>query len=296
MEDILEKFGIGEFFAYISPGAILLSSIVLWIELDFDSKFWEHEVLVVTLFFVFSYILGLVLASFNQQMHARYTRLSTVEAGGRLGQIWAQLLRLVYRFPSARLNESLVDANLRIADDLVQITGLHGLSSLTNPWEYLDIYRALVEDKAGKDHQTVLLESENLHRKFLFSMGVALALFFLVLQALLRVILFYIPQVSGLIISLGLRLFQFPKTITDIPENIEQWYVSLPTIDLLVLFVIIILGLLASLQLREIAIRMWELERYLTTSLTHSVGSDSKPENLLQKIFKELWSDDESDA
>ena len=64
MKEILEKFGLSEFFAYICPGVILLSSLALWKWPDFTSDFWKQQAVVLLLGFILSYILGLILASF----------------------------------------------------------------------------------------------------------------------------------------------------------------------------------------------------------------------------------------
>jgi len=101
--------------------------------------------------------------------------------------------------------------------------------------------------------------AESLNRQFRFSMGAALAILILSLQSLFR------------LAFLGLGTLLHPICL---------WYQTLPEINPIVLISITILGLWASFELRQVAIRSWEIERYLSASLTHTPNSDLtlKPE------------------
>jgi len=247
MKELFEKIGLSEFFSYVCPGVILLSSLTFWIWPDFKSEFWKQQVLVTFLGFVFSYMLGLVLASFNDMAQVRYPCSARREQRKLLRHIRAMLIRLFCRFPSPQYNPSIVQANLSIAEDLERLSGLAGLSNLATPWDRLLIYRTLKNDQVGKRCKAVLSEASNLHRRFRFCMGMALAIFLLAVQSLIRLILLILGHF-------------FPDSI------ITYWNMTLP-IDYPWLIVISIVGIWASVELRHVAIRMWELERYLTASL-----------------------------
>ena len=86
-------------------------------------------------------------------------------------------------------------------------------------------------------------------------MGVSLAIFLLSFQFLLRLVVY----------SFGIFC-----------EPVQNWYGTLPVIPLLVLALFAFLGFWASFaflgfwasfELRQVAIRTWEIERYLTASL-----------------------------
>ena len=235
MKEVLEKFGLVEFFAYICPGLILLTSLALWTRLNFDAPFWKQEALVIVLVLILSYILGLILASFNDMSQRQYHR--------SIGAI-----RILYSFPSPRFTPSVVQANLTIAEDLERLAGGGGLSSLASPWDRLVIYRALVASRLGDRGKAILAEADILHRRFRFAMGVALAVFLVAIQSFFRLIL----------VVLGFFL-----------DAILTWNSMLPSVSPILLLCITAIGLWASFELRRFAIRMWELERYLSSSLSN---------------------------
>lgn len=252
MKEILEKFGLSEFFAYICPGLLLLSSLALWKRPDFTSDFWKQQAVVLLLGFILSYILGLILASFNHIAWTRYPRLNQEYQGGFLGKLRRGMNLLLYHLPLPRSTDSIAEASLRIADDLVRLSRIGGLSSLADPLEWLSVYRTLVADEVGEKRKAVLTEADTLHRRCLFCTGVALAVYLTAIQALIRLILY----LSG-------------KAFVE--SIFTSWNKTLPLISPFWLAAITIFGLWASFELRQVAIRMWELERYLTASLAAPV-------------------------
>ena len=134
MKEIAEKIGLSDFFAYICPGTILLFSFVLWMRPDFKSPPWElilkQQFLAILLFSILAYTLGLLLSSVNQMMQVRYYRLDLREAGGIFRQAWRRTIRFLYYFPSPRMTPQLVDANLRIAEDLERLAGLRACKNI----------------------------------------------------------------------------------------------------------------------------------------------------------------------
>jgi len=130
------------------------------------------------------------------------------------------------------MNPSIVEANLRIAEDSQRYSGLQGLSLFEAPGDRLVLYRTFMADRVGDRGKTILAEAESTHRRFLFCQGVALAFFLLALHSLSRLLL---------------RVF-------------TPWDTSFPSIHSVWLVVITILGALVSFGLRIVAGRWWEYE------------------------------------
>ncbi|MAE40881.1 MAG: hypothetical protein CML07_08200 [Psychrobacter sp.] len=128
---------------------------------------------------------------------------------------------------------------------------------MVDPWDWPAIHRAFMVDEAREKGESVLTEADNLHRRFLFCMGVALAVFLLAVESLFRLIL--------LLLGRTLRESVF-----------TSWDNTLPPINHIWLVAITIFGLWASFELRQIAIRMWELETYLTVSLVRPIEDNVK--------------------
>lgn len=243
MKEILEKFGASEFFAYICPGVILLTSLALWTELHFGSLFWKQQALVIILVLIISYILGLMLASFNDRAQAHYPH--PTSGRGRVCQGWQSAIRLPDRFPaSPSFARAIVEANLVVAQDLERLSGISGLSSFASPWDRLVIYRALKAGRVGDKGLSILVAADTYHRRCLFCMGMALALLLVAIQSLLRFLLLILPCILG------------------------SWHSAFPPVSSSWLIVLGLFGVWASFELRQVAIRLWGLERYLTASLS----------------------------
>ena len=147
-----------------------------------------------------------------------------------------------------QINRFIAEGNLKITDDLSDLAHLQGLSILEIPWDRLVIYRTIIADWMGEKGKYILTEAESVHRRFLFSLGVAMALSLLTLQSLIRLILCISPLCN-----------------------------SLPSCPLGLLVLITLLGELTSFRLRVVAGRWWEEELILTVSLAH-LSDLQKPE------------------
>lgn len=257
MKDLLEKLDLVEFFAYLCPGIIILSSIVLWrpnLTAVFGEEVAKHEVLVIIILLVVSYALGVMIASWSGAGADYYVRTYKNQqkqpAGWRRPAWWVILL--FHWLPVPQSGRALVEKQLQISEALELHTGLQGLPILQNPWERLATYRILVSGKVGDKGRPILTEAEWVHRRLLFALGVALALLLLFLQATLRLLL------------LG---FHKLKLFTLGPEDFTSWVDSLPAINVLTLLIIAAFSLTASFGLRRIAARWWQYELLLTCSL-----------------------------
>ena len=202
----------------------------------------------------FWFLILLSLLRVDYMVQVWYSRSRVNKRRGFLIHIGVWVIRLLYRFPSPRITPSIVEANLRITDDLDRLSGLRGLSNYASPWDLLLLYRTLKADEVGEKHGFVLTEADNLHRRFLFCMGAALAIFLLGIQSFIRLILLILGDF-------------FRESV------IASWNQNLPLRSYPWLVVITIVGLWASVKLYEVAIRMLELEGCLTASLAHS-GSE----------------------
>lgn len=247
MKSILERLELSDLFAYICPGVILITSLALWIEVDFGSSFWKQQVLVGIVILIVAYTLGLIVASLNYRAQVGYLGAAGRLPEHRAGRIWERVKSFFYPQPIRRFSPQMVRGIVRISNELERLSGQVGLSDLIDPWDWPVVYRTFMADRVGEENRSVLTEAETLRRRFLFAMGVSLALYLLGMQSLLRIFLYDVGA--------------FVKSVRAFSES------SFPSIGPLNLVVITVLGLWASYLLRQVAIRMWELERYLTASL-----------------------------
>jgi len=255
MKDILEKFGLSEFFAYLCPGAILVCSSALWAAPGLNdllgSKLEKHPLVVVLLLVVVCYALGLIVTFWGSSGAHRYVRAHRVRrlCSSKLRErltFWP--LRFCCGIPVPVDNEATVEGHLRMSQDLTRYAGLPGLSALETPWDRLSLYRTVMTDRLGKGASAILSEADAIHRRFLFAVGVALALFLVALQ-------------SGLLALSSLHGVR--------PFSVWIAQLGLPHLDQrLALFLLATLGILASILLRRVAGRLWEQELLLTCSLT----------------------------
>lgn len=259
MKDLLEKLDLVEFFAYLCPGIIVLSSIILWtpnLAAVFGEELAKHEVLVIIILLVISYAFGVMIASWSGAGADYYVRTYNNEQKQPTGwrrPVWWVIL-LFHWLPVPQSGRALVEKQLQIFESLEQHTGLQGLPILQNPWERLATYRILVSGKVGDKGRPILTEAEWVHRRLLFALGVALALLLLSLQTILRLLLLGLHK---------LKLFALG------PEDFIAWVNSLPAINLLTLLILAAFSLAASFGMRRIAARWWQYELLLTCSLIH---------------------------
>ncbi len=269
MKDILQKFGPSELFAYLCPGAILVCSSALWaapgLNTLLGSKLEKHPLVVVFMLIVVCYALGLIVTFWGSSGADKFVRAHRIRelCGSKLRErltLW--WLRFLHGIPLPLANEATVEANLRISQDLTRHAGLPGLSALESPWDRLTLYRTVMADRLGEGASAILSEADATHRRFLFAVGVALALLLVTLQSILLFALSYLRGVQPL----------------------SRWIAQagLPHVDERLLL-LAGLGLLASLLLRRVAGRLWEQELLLTCCLTRidpeeAPGEPEEPE------------------
>jgi hypothetical protein len=260
VKELLEKIGAGDLFAHLCPGTLLLCSVLIWGGTGALHGLPEKEgwqgLTVAAFLLILAYTVGLIVSAWSSEGTARYVR----EAGREYphGQVGARvrlhLLRLFHWFPRPYVNPSIVENNLQIAEDLDHFVGLQGLSSLEVSWERFTIYRAVIADQLGDKGKLPLAEAEAIHRRFLFSQGVALACLLLAVQLFARWLL-------------GPLLW--PSHIEDSASGTlyivgETWHST----SAVVLVILGFLAVMASVALRWAAGRWWETEVLLTCSLS----------------------------
>lgn len=281
MKELLEKFGLADLFAFLSPGALLLCSLRLWIDpkVDLPDSFrpdkesWEAFLLAVFLV-ILAYTLGLIVALWSSGGAAHYLR--------QVNRYWyvpwkprpfkmryglgvpewlcMKLLRLLHGpyvlavgllhwLPDPRMDRELwMRASVRIAEGLRTQSGAAGISNEETPWDWLALYRVVVSDTLGEKAKVLLAEAETIHRRFLFCMGISLVATLIALQSLLRLALLLLPAIQGL-----------------------------PTVSGALLLAIAVLAAATSFGLRWSSSRWWQSQFLLTCALCQRAAPAKSP-------------------
>jgi hypothetical protein len=269
MKEVIQKVGLGDVFAYICPGAILLCSLLLWFNPEQATLFhlgkesWQAFSLPVFLL-ILSYTLGLILAAWSSGGAALYLR-CVRRLRSRLDEPWLSavnapfvgLLWLLHWIPEPRIDRVLfAEANTRMATRLSRLAGPLGLSSVETPWDWLLLFRTVIQDHLGKKAKSILELADAIHRRFLFSQGVALVCVLLAVQALGRLIIYYL----------------FPNASA-----------ALPPVPVLGHYILLVFGGVTSFCLRWGAGRWWETEFVLTYSLSRRLDRLAREERRRQR-------------
>ncbi len=256
MKDFLDKLGLAELFAYLFPGGILLSSLLLWVSADdlpvlLRARDGWQLVGVGAVLLIVSYSLGLIVSSVSTWAAALCWR----KAGRHYAEprplrwLGLFLLDLLGGVPRPQ-NKSFRTELTRISASLTRLVRLSGLASTEVPWERLVAYRAILTDRVGDKAKTAIAEADSLHRRFLFAQAVGLVGALLAFQGVARLVT----------LRLGWGEDVFPPVY-------RGWLIAL-----------ILVGALSSLALRWTAGRWWEAEFVLTCSLTRLAESARRSE------------------
>lgn len=260
MKDILEKLGLTEFFAYLSPGAIVLCSFALWgkprLGSIIGSELAKQQCVVVALLLILCYMLGMIVSLWGcagarqyVAMHGRKRARYMVH--GTLNRLTWGWLYAFHRLPLPASDPWLVGREINIALTLREQVGLEKLSKRLTPWDWLTTYRSLMSEKAGGGPDRVVADAESAHRRLLFCLGVSLAVSLIALQSFAKL---------GLLVVLTLSSSDVSRTETWAMSNTD-W------INVLPLAAMTVVGVLISFGLRQAAGQWWERELILTCSL-----------------------------
>lgn len=259
MGDLLEKFGLTEFFAFLCPGVVVGTSALLWINPKLSNllgkELADQQVVVGLLLLVASYTVGMVVSSFGTGGSYLYLRNKRkIDGGVGSNGLWRQMILYLSMIPlvlfwipdpklSTRANRSIIEANLRISEDLETFGGLQGQVVARSQWDLLSTYRAVMSGRVGEVGRPIVAELEAMHRRVLFALGVSAALLILAVVAVSK-------------IFLPFALLQF------------GWSPQPPEIGFPSLLAIAIGATLGCFLLRLVAGHWWLAELFLTRALT----------------------------
>ena len=252
MKDLIDKFGLNEFIVFLCPGVFFLCSLTLWVRPDFayivGEKMADKPAVVGPVLLVLAYTLGLLISAWSVQGAQLYLRLAYHRRSNTKSPLWGKVadptvwycLAFVHGLRTPRTNPGVVRQQMRISAAMALYGGLFGVSRLETPWDRLTIFRTLVSGRLTAIEQPILLETEAVHRRLLFTLAMAFVAFLIAAQAVAR-------------------------SIIELHPKSRQLY--LPAVPPPMLPTLIVVGFLASVGLRLIASRWWERELLLTCSL-----------------------------
>jgi hypothetical protein len=187
MNEFLTKFGFTEIIEYLLPGVIALCSILPWGRPDpssiFGNAIGQSQFVLAALVLVFAYACGLALSILGLSAQS----VSRPISGGTWGQMMASTA-LSLKWALAQQvappsGPSIIRAYSDIGALLERICG--GPLSLDGVTQ-ISLFRALAVTRLGDKAGSLIAEAETHRRRFMFSMGVALALLVLAGFAILR--------------------------------------------------------------------------------------------------------------
>lgn len=255
MKELVQQFGLFEILAHICPGVIVVASSLVWRDAGFRPfavMQTEDEIVRAIVFVVLAYTAGLITASLGNRIAADYYllrgrrklfRLADAGKGSsfrsRIQNVADAFITALGWFPEPLAGDpgfatAALEYNRRIDREIYENIALPGISTLSIPWDRFVLYRTIMANKATAKVHPVLDEAEVMHRRFLFSLGVALAFAFVTVECVFVAVVVLLRPGGA----------------------------SLTTVSLLML-----MGLgaaLASVGLRVSAGRWWELEEILT--------------------------------
>lgn len=243
MKDLLDRIGLGAIFGALLPGAILLSSLGLWVTAEqfrqLLNLFKGHEVLFLVGVGICSYLLGVIVASLSGWGSGKFELLRGLCQIMPLRQRWLsrvglqlRLMWLPFWLPALRHDRP--EVSYEAQSSMWELFERHRMELLEVPWEVLATYRTLVAGRLGAETKPILSAVESVHHRLLFALGVALALLLTAIQA-------------------AVWLFVYP------------WA---PHAHWVLVFVGAVALAVSSFGLRWVAGRLWREAFYLTASLT----------------------------
>jgi hypothetical protein len=205
VKELIQQFGLGEIFAHVCPGVIVIYSFKVWVAaglLTITGVYTHLELEGAFILLVLAYTAGLTTGWLSNWLAARCYFLRAVRrlyrspklathGSARFRRIpkdleYAAITALGW-FPEPLSGDpdfaaAALDYNQRIDREIYLAISLPGISTLSIPWDRLVLYRTIVASQPLFKGQAVLVEAEVMHRRFLFSLGVALAFAFAALQ------------------------------------------------------------------------------------------------------------------
>ncbi len=153
MKDLLNRIGVIDLFAYLSPGAILLLSLVFWVNPKQEpTSYWEpmkNSVVLIGLLICFAYALGLFATSAGSAL-ARYAEILAEAKKPRqsiLGRIYQALIENLFGIGDWKAHFGMQARQTELQQTLNKYAGLKKARSLVPTiWDQKSLYRVLVID------------------------------------------------------------------------------------------------------------------------------------------------------
>ena len=265
-KDLFERFGITEILAHLFPGAIALCSLFVWGATNPEEvlgKKLASDLVVGAMLLIFAYACGLVISMWSlsgaETYRARPPLTRPMHWKGYPSYIrrWikSRWLRFAVGLPDPYASDATVYANLDVAEMLEGVYGVNSMPLLPQPGERLSLFRTIASDVFKEKISSIIAEAEILHRRLMFSLGVALALLFLALSTAARLFV------------AGLAAFWNNRQLRDWTQHHES--------SVVLLLVVTVGTLYASFKLRRVAAQCWERELVLTLSIARLFVSQS---------------------
>jgi hypothetical protein len=206
MKEFLEKFGLTEILSHFFPGFLALCALLVWVVPDptafLGPDLGKNEFLLGALLLISAYAVGLVLNMWG--LHGSQAATQTVPWPGGT---WAQQLRYFgswlrwrYVVVAAGIRPPVPAAMLGLLEihDLLQgVYGAANMPLLLYPTTQLTIFRAAFCERLKERVGVMLAEPEVERRRYVFAIGVALAMMVLSFSALARFALAMVVRIPA---------------------------------------------------------------------------------------------------
>ena len=243
LRDFLDRFGLGEVFAHICPGFVVILSSLLWWRPDSDSVLFKSTAGAVVVLLLLSYTVGLVVASYLSIAEGRYLLARhRFRKQGWLRRIPTGFVLLGCRFAAGKPDATLVDWATAIASTLRDLGAPIGLAQHIKSSERFGVFQAIAR---GRGMDDVIEEAQGYRRRATFALGVGVALLATAGQMLLRLVLSQALDTSPAIW----------------PEIHEPALLAGATITAW-----------TAVELRRVGVRMLAMEAYISAFIAHELS------------------------
>lgn len=243
LKDFLDRFGLGEVFAHILPGFVVLLSTLVWWSVDDESLLFESSLAAIAILLLVSYTIGLVIASYLTIAEGRYLLARHQYRKQRwLRRIPTGLILLACRYASPKPDIILTDWVTGIAATLRDLGAPIGLTQHIKTSERLGVFQAIAR---GRGLDDIIEEAQGYRRRAMYAMGVGIALALAAAQMLGRVVAEIV--------------------VTPVPTS---W----PDINGGILWAGAAVSAWTSLELRRVGLRMYAMEAYVSAFIAGEIS------------------------
>ncbi len=237
LSDINKTFELGEFFAYICPGATLFVSLLIWFPADPNAILFQNSLLLAFVMVVGSYSLGLIMASYVVIGEHRYDSLWRPKLG-----VIRRIGRVFLWYASRHRSQAVVEWEIQVAEVMDRLRAPASYKD-RNITDRLTIVRAVL-CSASEKTAGIAVQADRFRRRFLFAKGVGLASLIIATSTVLRIIVSFLESKEWV-------------KVDDCLQSIGLGW----------LILIVVLALVIAALLRRAGHRMAAMETYLTACL-----------------------------